>query len=229
MDLQLAHDIINICSAMAPEGATVEDCAEKLGIAGARLADVFETFDELVRSEKLMRITGDRYIAAKTPQEITGIYKGYTPTFGFVISEDLTEDVYISEQNRNTAMNNDKVTVRIIHAGNGRHKQEGEIVSIVERANQTLVGTFQLEKHSAFVKPDDERIREDIYIPLDKTGNARSSARVLVTITKWPTRNRKAEGEVTEVLGYNGDRDLDIKVIMARHGLPFAFPEEVTA
>ena len=33
MDLQLAHDIINICSAMAPEGATVEDCAEKLGIA----------------------------------------------------------------------------------------------------------------------------------------------------------------------------------------------------
>ena len=49
---------------MAPEGATVEDCAEQLGIAGARLADVFETFDELVRSEKLMRITGDRYIAA---------------------------------------------------------------------------------------------------------------------------------------------------------------------
>lgn len=229
MDLHLAHDIINICSAMAPEGATVEDCAERLGITGAKLADVFETFDELVRSEKLMRITGDRYIAAKTPQEITGIYKGYTPTFGFVISEDLTEDVYISEQNRNTAMNNDKVTVRIIHAGNGRHKQEGEIISIVERANQTLVGTFQLEKHSAFVKPDDERIREDIYIPLDKTGNARSSARVLVTITKWPTRNRKAEGEVTEVLGYNGDRDLDIKVIMARHGLPFAFPEEVTA
>ncbi|MDY2964793.1 MAG: ribonuclease R, partial [Megasphaera massiliensis] len=108
MDLKLAHDIINICTAMAPEGATVEDCAEQLGIAGARLADVFETFDELVRSEKLMRITGDRYIAAKTPQEITGIYKGYTPTFGFVISEDLTEDVYISEQNRNTAMNNDK-------------------------------------------------------------------------------------------------------------------------
>ena len=149
MDLHLAHDIINICSAMAPEGATVEDCAERLGITGAKLADVFETFDELVRSEKLMRITGDRYIAAKTPQEITGIYKGYTPTFGFVISEDLTEDVYISEQNRNTAMNNDKVTVRIIHAGNGRHKQEGEIISIVERANQTLVGTFQLEKHSA--------------------------------------------------------------------------------
>lgn len=144
MDLQLAHDIISICNEDSG-GATVEDCAEQLGITGARLADVFDTFEELVRSEKLMRIAGDRYISAKQPQEITGIYKGYTPTFGFVLSQDLTEDVYIAEQNRHTAMNNDKVTVRILHSGDGRHKQEGEIVSIVERANKTLVGTFQLE------------------------------------------------------------------------------------
>ena len=89
------------------------------------------------------------------------------------------------------------------------------------------MGTFQLEKHSAFVTPDDERIREDIYVPLDKTGGARSSARVLVKITKWPEEGRKAEGEVTEVLGYDGDKDLDIKVIMARHGLPFDFPDDV--
>ena len=134
MDLQLAHDIISICNEDSG-GATVEDCAEQLGITGARLADVFDTFEELVRSEKLMRIAGDRYISAKQPQEITGIYKGYTPTFGFVLSQDLTEDVYIAEQNRHTAMNNDKVTVRILHSGDGRHKQEGEIVSIVERSS----------------------------------------------------------------------------------------------
>ena len=77
MDLQLAHDIISICNEDSG-GATVEDCAEQLGITGARLADVFDTFEELVRSEKLMRIAGDRYISAKQPQEITGIYKGYT-------------------------------------------------------------------------------------------------------------------------------------------------------
>ena len=94
MDLQLAHDIISICNEDSG-GATVEDCAEQLGITGARLADVFDTFEELVRSEKLMRIAGDRYISAKQPQEITGIYKGYTPTFGFVLSQDLTEDVYM--------------------------------------------------------------------------------------------------------------------------------------
>ena len=45
MDLQLAHDIISICNEDSG-GATVEDCAEQLGITGARLADVFDTFEE---------------------------------------------------------------------------------------------------------------------------------------------------------------------------------------
>ena len=57
--------------------------------------------------------------------------------------------------------------------------------------------------------------------------NARTGARVAVKITAWPQEYQKAEGEITEVLGYTGDKDLDVKVIMARHGLPFSFPDEV--
>ncbi|MCH4166940.1 MAG: ribonuclease R [Megasphaera sp.] len=228
MNSRLYHDIIKVCNEMAPAGATVEDCAEQVQVKGQDLADLFETFDAMIRSGILMRIAGERYLATKAPTEITGIYKGYTATFGFVLSEDLQEDVYIAEQNRHTAMNNDKVVVRIIQSSNGsRHKQEGEITRIIERANKNIVGTFDRQAHCGFVTPDDERIREDVYIPLDKTADARSSARVLVKITRWPEEGMKAEGEITEVLGYDGDKDLDIKVIMARHGLPFDFPADV--
>lgn len=226
MNLKLSHDIMDICN-MESDGVTVEDCAERLHLAGGELSELFETFEEMIRRGSLVRISEERYGASKRAQEIVGIYKGYTPTFGFVLCENMQDDIYIAEQYRHTAMNNDKVAVRIIQSGSGRHKTEGEIIRIVERANKTLVGTFEREKQCGFVRPDDERIREDIYIPLDKTAGARSSARVLVTITKWPEEGRKAEGEVTEILGYDGDKDLDIKVIMARHGLPFAFPDDV--
>ncbi|MCH4178612.1 MAG: ribonuclease R [Megasphaera sp.] len=227
MNSHLYHDIIQVCTEKGSAGATVEDCAERLQLRSGELADLFETFNEMIRSGALMRIAGEHYLATKTPAEVTGIYKGYTATFGFVLSENLQEDVYIAEQNRHTAMNNDKVVVRIIQNSNGRHKQEGEITRIVERANKTLVGTFDRQPHCGFVTADDERIREDVYIPLDKTGGARSSARVLVKITRWPEEGMKAEGEITEILGYDGDKDLDIKVIMARHGLPFDFPDDV--
>lgn len=225
MDKQLAHDIIKVCS-KTEKGATVEDCAEQLDLKGGQLAQLFTVFDELARSGVLMRIAGERYLAAQKSAEITGIYKGYTKNFGFVITNDLKEDVYITESNRHTAMNNDKVQVRLLQSSQG-HRQEGEIIRIIERANTTVVGTYDRQQNCGFVIPDDERLREDIYVPLDKTLNARSSARVLVKITRWPEENRKAEGEITEVLGYDGDKDLDIKVIMARHGLPFDFPEAV--
>ena len=228
MNEGLSHDIINVCQS-APDGVTVEDCAERLRLAGQELPELFDTFAEMIRRGTLMRVTGDRYTTPTRSQEIVGIYKGYTATFGFVLCEDFQDDIYIAEQNRHTAMNNDKVAVRIIQSGGSRHKREGEIVRIIERANKTIVGTFERQKHCGFVRPDDERIREDIYIPLDKTGGARSSARVLAAITQWPEEGRKAEGEITEVLGYDGDKDLDIKVIMARHGLPFSFPKDVEA
>ena len=204
MDKQLAHDIIKVCS-KTEKGATVEDCAEQLDLKGGQLAQLFTVFDELARSGVLMRIAGERYLAAQKSAEITGIYKGYTKNFGFVITNDLKEDVYITESNRHTAMNNDKVQVRLLQSSRG-HRQEGEIIRIIERANTTVVGTYDRQQNCGFVIPDDERLREDIYVPLDKTLNARSSARVLVKITRWPEENRKAEGEITEVLGYDGDK-----------------------
>ncbi len=228
MNLRLSHDIIEL-SHIDPAGVTVEDCAERLCLTGPELNDLFETFEEMIRSGMLMKAAGDRYTASKSSREITGIYKGYTASFGFVLCGDMQDDIYIAEQHRHTAMNNDKVAVQIIQGERSRHKREGEIVRIIERANKTLVGTFEREQRCGFVRPDDERIREDIYIPLDKTGGARSGARVVAAITKWPGEGRKAEGEVTELLGYDGDKDLDVKVIMARHGLPFSFPEAVQA
>ena len=173
-----------------------------------------------------MKCTGKERHKKETAVEITGIYKGYTRSFGFVVTPDGEDDVYIAEENRMTAMNNDKVVVHVT-PGAARRRKEGTVVSVLERANETLVGTYDRQADFGFVTPDDERIHEDVYVPLDKTCDARSGARVLVRITKWPEGAHKAEGEIERVIGYDGDKDLDIKVIMARHRLPFAFPQEV--
>ena len=99
-----------------------------------------------------MRIAGERYLAAQKSAEITGIYKGYTKNFGFVITNDLKEDVYITESNRHTAMNNDKVQVRLLQSSRG-HRQEGEIIRIIERANTTVVGPMTGSKTVGLSSP----------------------------------------------------------------------------
>ena len=104
--------------------------------------------------------------------EITGIYKGYTRSFGFVVTPDGEDDVYVAEENRHTAMSNDKVIVKITSSVGKR--KEGTIATILERANETLVGTYDRQAHFGFVTPDDPRLHEDVYIPLDKALNART-------------------------------------------------------
>lgn len=159
-------------------------------------------------------------------QIVTGIYKGYTKQFGFLIVEDRKEDIYIDKINLNSAMHNDKVQVEVIAEKRGG-RYEGRVVHVLERANETVVGTYELNKGFAVVTPDDERIGTDIFIPEGKGKEARSGAKVLVRIHRWPTLRRMAEGEVEEVLGYEGDQGLDITLIIAKHRIPTMFPETV--
>ena len=53
------------------------------------------------------------------------------------------EDIYVAEQNKGTAMHNDKVRVRVVPSNYTKHKREGVIVDVIERANETVVGTYE--------------------------------------------------------------------------------------
>lgn len=169
----------------------------------------------------------DRARGYAVGQMVTGVYKGYARHFGFLIMEDRQEDIYIDKSNRNTAMHNDKVQVEVMDARRGAGRCEGRVVRVLERANEVVIGTYQRNKDFAVVIPDDERIGTDVYVPLDQSGEAKSGAKVSVRITKWPEDDRMAEGYVEEVLGYEGDKGLDITLIIANHRIPSVFPDAV--
>ena len=61
--------------------------------------------------------------------------------------------------------------------GDFARSKEGEVVRILERANRTIVGTFELEKHFGFVIPDDKRISQDIFIPNERINGLRQATR----------------------------------------------------
>ena len=79
---------------------------------------------------------------------LEGIYKAYSPRFGFLITDDDHEDVYIGEDNHLNAVNNDKVEVKTSKGETGRHNTEGRITRVIERANDTFVCTYEMLKRS---------------------------------------------------------------------------------
>ena len=224
----MKEKVLAFYKSIYPHTYHIDDAAMDCHIKGGRELDAFmDAARELLKEGRLSFIRKDVYAYNNDTEFIEGIYKGYRKSFGFVITAPDEEDVYIAEQNKGTAMHNDKVRVRIITSRDSRHKREGVVTEVIERANETVVGTYDRQHSFGFVIPDDERLGTDIYVDLHNTLDARSGAKVLVKIIKWPEGDKKPEGIITEVLGYKGDVGLDINCIMANYDLPFSFPEDV--
>ena len=126
----------------------------------------------------------------------------------------------------NGAMNNDRVMARVNYDINGK-KPEGEIIRVITRAHNKIVGTFFQSRDYAFVVPDDKKIASDIYIMRRDFNGAKNNQKVVVEITEWPQEHRKAEGKVVEILGKLGDVGLEILSIIKQNDLPLEFPTEV--
>jgi len=144
--------------------------------------------------------------------------------FGFVQSEDGKEEVYINKEDVGTALNGDKVVVRIYGRRTGKSR-EGTIIKILERANQIIVGTFKRGKHFFFVQPDDKRFTRDIYIP--EPGQAEEGQKVVVSLEEWQDRYLNPEGKIKEILGYPDDPGVDILALIREYQLPSEFPGEI--
>ena len=163
----------------------------------------------------------------KKENALEGVYRRNTKGFGFVKVEELEEEIYISKENAKIALNGDKVLVKILENSSSGKSKEGKILKVLEHAKNTLVGTFELNKNFGFVVPDDQNFGTDIFISKKDFGKARNNHKVLVEITKYPEKNKSAEGKVIEVLGRPNEAGVDMLSLIKEYNLPSIFPEKV--
>ncbi|WP_206881148.1 ribonuclease R [Alicyclobacillus mali (ex Roth et al. 2021)] len=213
--------------------STVQELCERLGVESA--AD-FRTFvrllNELEDAGDLVRTKNNRYALPEQMNFIAGRLQLKARGYGFVIPENEAEaDIYIPQSALNGAMSGDRVLVRLRdERGKGAQAhREGEIVKILERGNDRIVGQIAMYTHHAFVSPLDKRFPEDVFVPRDAVGNAHDGQVVVVEITSYPTATHGPVGRVVEVLGYPDEPGVDILAIVRKYNLPEVFPEDVLA
>ena len=157
---------------------------------------------------------------------IEGIFRRHERGFGFVILEDEEDDIYIAKEDSKDAFSGDRVLVKLKKKSCGA-RQEGIILKVIEHKKDTLVGTFQKSKNFGFVIPDDKKLFRDIFISKKNFGKARNNHKVLVQITKYPQKGRKAEGKILEVIGNVNEAGIDMLSLIKDYDLPYKFPKEV--
>ena len=226
--MSIRESIIELMELKEYKPMLKEELAIKFEIPKGDMKEFYKILESLEREGILIRNNKDKYGLIKSDYLIVGTLQGNEKGFGFVIPKDKTkEDIFIPAENINSAMNGDTVVANLLKRQESGRRQEGEIVRILERANTTIIGTFEDNGNFGFLIPDDHKLAYDIFIPKSQINGAKDRQKVVVEVTRWPESRRNPEGKVIEIIGYLTEKGTDILSIVKQFKLPTEFPPKV--
>ena len=141
--------------------------------------------------------------------------------------DDGGKPVFVAERNSMFALNGDRVKVAFM-ARRQNHIKEAIVTEILERKHDQAVGILQVEKDFAFLNAEGNFFVSDILIPKKKLKGGKTGEKAVVKITQWPSAESKnIVGEVIDVLGKQGENNVEMHAILAQYGLPYKYPKRV--
>ena len=194
--------------------------------APQQLRSVAMYLAEMAYDGDLIEVAPGKY---KTPSHsiaATGTFVRLRNGKNSVIIDDDGEAIFVAERNSMHALNGDRVAVTIAARVKGR-EPEAVVNEIIEKKDQTFIGTLKVDKHFASFIPDSKYLATDILIPRPRLKGAQTGDKAVARITDWPSDSNNPRGEIVDVLGKAGENDAEIHAILAEFGLPYKYPEAV--
>ena len=192
-----------------------------------------KTVRELVRTGRLT-VGRNNTIRATDPHgTVTGTYRRTQAGHGFVrphvVDGVFKPEVFIREDKALDAATGDEVLCRITRQATNIKDAAGEIVSVLERATRTFVGTYFERDGEALVRVDGTVFSHSIDVGDTGAKGAKPQDKVVIEMLRFPSPNERGEGVVAEVLGPNGQPGVDTLSVIRAFGLPEAFSEATLA
>lgn len=207
-----------------------KELARAVGIEAHEYRAFRNRLAEMERKGSIVRVKGQRFAVAERLDLVTGSVSVTRDGHGFVRLDSAADDVYVPSHRLRTAMDGDRVAVRIDRRPRGRNP-EGSVVRILERARESVVGVLHEGRKVRYVVPLDTRLRRDVLVT--PGGPAEADAEdgdvVVLRLTSFGEGRVGPTGEIEEVLGKLTDPGVDVLAVAHGHGLAMDFPDHVVA
>jgi ribonuclease R/exosome complex exonuclease DIS3/RRP44 len=188
--------------------------------------EIIKAISKMVNKKKLLiQGKGKHILAKKENNKVEGVLEITSTGKGYVVSDQIEEDVLIEQRRLNKAFNGDRVEV-LVSQRRIRGKLEGEVVGIVKRKKEKFIGVFERKEDYGFVNTRNARMYTDFFIKKEDMGGYKSGETVVVEIKKWEEKKESPEGRIVKSLGEKKE-EIEAYSILYEHGLSVEFPEKV--
>ena len=223
-DLPARQSVIAFIRDEAQHPMSVEEIGDKLEVKAERRAPFTRMLEEMVGRGELVRTRRGSLAVPGRVDLLAGRIQGTRRGDSWFIPEDGDgEDLRVSVEHLMGAMHGDRVLVRRLAS------RSGEVVRIVQRQRDTIVGRIEEVGGAWFVRPQDGRDAYDIIIPERERLDAQDGELVVCHVEVFGDARRGPVGKVVERLGALQRPGVDVLAIVRKLGLPEAFPEDVLA
>ncbi|HHB78688.1 MAG TPA: ribonuclease R [Saprospiraceae bacterium] len=196
---------------------------------------ILYALESLVKQGVIIPKDNYKFQANKTflPEPTSSLtYEGYVDMTrsgaGFVLVDELEDDIYIPKKYMGSSMNGDRVKVALFNGGRKRRKKEGRIIKVLERATKQFVARLRVLNDVAVAFPESDALPVEIAIKKEDIREAKDGDMVIVEIVKWPNKpNRPPVGRVKSVLLANNESDKEMQSILINNGFSLSFPDAV--
>ncbi|HHT00917.1 MAG TPA: ribonuclease R [Thiomicrospira sp.] len=205
----------------------------------AKIVDVDEDDEErfealsrrmkaMVRDGQLIRNRRGAFGLLKKMDLVKGRVLGHPDGYGFLVPEEGGKDLFLSEKEMHKVLHGDIVIASVI-GEDRRGRQEGAIVEVAEHNTTQILGRLNHEDGLSWVRPNNNRITQDVFIPKDGLLEAKEEQVVLVEILHQPTARSGPIGKIIEVVGDYMSAGMEIDSAIHAYGIPNSWSEELEA
>ena len=186
-----------------------------------------DVMEEMAWEDYLSKVSDSAYKLNLKTQVQEGTFIRKANGKNSFLPDDGGKPVFVAERNSMFALNGDRVRVAFM-ARRQNHIKEAIVTEILERKHDQAVGILQVEKDYAFLNAEGNFFVQDILIPKKKLKGGKTGEKAVVKITQWPSdESKNLVGEVIDVLGKQGDNNVEMHAILAQYGLPYKYPKRV--
>ncbi len=198
--------------------------------------NLIKLLDTMVETEHLKSVGRGQYGLVITERRVQGRLEITRDGYGFLVPEtagekpakpDKSKDIFIPPNAIGKAFNGDTVLVRLNKAAHRGQRSEGEVIEIVERANEVFIGTIDMIGRTPTFVPDDPKLKQEFFLRVPSSIRVKDGDKVLVQLGSW--EHHLPEASVFRILGQTGENEAEMHAILFQYGFEVKFPPEVDA
>lgn len=231
------QEILDVLQSTAPATLRLHQLGKHFALSSdsPEYESLRQVLDDLVRDGLIYRSSRRRYgLVGKTEEKASDhtSFEGILAIDGYngvVTTESLQfPRIVVKRPNLHTALHGDRVIVQLQALRKKKNNTPtGEVVQVLERGSESLVGTVEYDGDFYFLIPDDERIHVDFLIPPRRLEGAADGDKVVTRLYRWDDPLKSPEVEVVQILGRAGSSMVEFTSILHEFKLRREFPAAV--